>query len=339
MKNDYDADFEVETERYRPQGSGGLRWMSMLVMALVVFGFFSLVWYAYNASVTPEQGEMVATIAPENEAYKVKPEDAGGMEIANKDIEAYQLMRRQPDAMEEAAKVERLLPSPAEPIAVTPQTQTTATASEMAAIASAEASLNTKPTQETLPVPNNPVAPAPVASVSVGEAPVATVAQPLIEPAPAVLAPTPAPLVTPPAPAFVVQAPPPAPKPAPAPIAAPQPTFESVVKQPIVAAPKPAPAKPASIKPAPAKPAPSAASGVYVQLGAVRSRAEAEKLWSAVRAKHGDVLSSAYSIEEVAVAGTGTLYRVRARGFASRASALSACSSLKARGQDCLVSQ
>lgn len=331
MKNDYDADFEVETERYRPQGSGGLRWMSMLVMALVVFGFFSLVWYAYEASVSPEQGEMVATIAPEGEEYKVRPDEVGGMEIANKDIEAYQLMRRQPSVAEEAAKVERLLPMEDAPTA--PVVAAQATPAEVAAIASTEASLNAKPTQETLVQETLPVAPAPVApapttepSVSVGEAPVATVAQPVEEPAPAAPAPMPASAVTPPAPM-------------PVPIVAAQPTFESVVKQPIVEKPQPKPA-PVQPKPASAKPAATpAAGGVYVQLGAVRSRGEAEKLWSAARAKHGDVLSAAYSIEEVAVAGTGTLYRVRARGFASRAVALSACSTLKARGQDCLVSQ
>jgi cell division septation protein DedD len=115
--------------------------------------------------------------------------------------------------------------------------------------------------------------------------------------------------------------------PAPQAVAAqPKPTLTPPTPKPIVAAPAPAPAP--------------SSGGVYVQLGALRSTAEAERLWSQLREAHPDLLGSASrSVEAVTVAGTGTLYRLRARGFASRATALSTCSSLKNRGQDCLVAQ
>jgi hypothetical protein len=44
MKNEYDAEFEqLETT-----GNGGMRWVSLLVIAMVVFGFFWLILYAYD---------------------------------------------------------------------------------------------------------------------------------------------------------------------------------------------------------------------------------------------------------------------------------------------------
>jgi hypothetical protein len=352
MKNDYDAEYEAENLKYGSSGNGGLRWMSMLVMALVVFGFFSLVWYAYNASISEQQQQAVAVIAPEQQEYKVKPEETGGMDIANKDIEAYQLMRRQPSVEEDAEKVERLLPEAEAPVvnaaAVTPVPADPALANEVATIASAESGIIAQPKaelREMLPV-GAVVAPAIVASQAMPQAVTTTVAP---TPQAVVSAPAPvaqAPVVKETMSAPVVQTQIPA----------------SVAKQPVqvVAPPKPRPAvskpvsiKPVAVKPAqvkavvakpvtakPTSPAKTISGKAYVQLGAVRSSLDAEALWKKLSAAHKDVLGSAsHTVEPVEVAGTGTLYRLRARGFASREAALSACSGLKAKGLSCIVSQ
>jgi SPOR domain len=387
MKNDYDAEYDPE-QIIGSSGNGGLRWMSMLIMVLVVFGFFSLVWYAYNASISEQQDENVAVISPENEEYKEKPEDAGGMEIANKDIEAYQLMRRQPTAQEEVEKVERLLPEAETPVILPKEKAPDPVRdAEVEKIDSAEVGMTTLSQKETNPVSAE-------SSVKVEEVPVAGVVEESpktiekavdtaigtivsSEPKTEFLA-SPKTLVTPSLPAVNKETITPKPS-SPAPVTPVQP-MGSVVKQPVAV--KPAPVVPStpqptvSAMPKPTLPSPAApvvvsppqmlklppavtppvaepaqpvsataavaspSGSAYVQLGALRSAAEAEKLWAKLREAHPDLLGNASrSVESVSVAGTGTLYRLRARGFASRASALSVCSSLKGRGQDCLVAQ
>ena len=370
MKNDYDAEYEADTLNYGSSGNGGLRWMSMLVMALVVFGFFSLVWYAYNASMTEQQQQAVAVIAPENQEYKVKPENAGGMPIDNKDIEAYQLMRRQPSAQEEASKVERLLPETDSPaLSAQAPVNDPVRAGEVATITNAEAGIASHPKPETRE------------TLALGGATTSTL-QGEITPsaAPTTQAPTSATAVSPTAPSAEITparpvetkpaatvAPAPAsttaaqiPTAAAIPEAAPAEVPVSVVKQPVHTVPakpivqKPKPAvtvkseaikhpspKVAAVKPKTVTAAvPAGSAKAYVQLGALRSAADVEALWTKLHGANKDVLGAAtHSVEPVSVAGTGTLYRLRARGFASREAAVTACSGLKGRGLTCIVSQ
>ncbi len=405
MKNDYDAEYEADTLNYGSSGNGGLRWMSMLVMALVVFGFFSLVWYAYNASMSEQQQQAVAVIAPEQQEYKVKPENAGGMPIDNKDIEAYQLMRRQPSAEEEANKVERLLPGTDAP-ALAPLPADPVKAGEVATITSAEAGIAGHPqteAREILPLGNtatNPQAapsstPAPSSTSTSGVTASPAVPATTVSPAPTPESGT-LPKTTSTAAASAVAgkpvagspvsrkpvagsplavnpvsptpATPPATKAAasvsPAPAVSPE-LPVSVVKQPVHTLPaKPvarkiksdttaaASVKSEAIKASPAKiaaaskpkttvtPAHAASGKAYVQLGALRSAADAEALWTKLHGANKEVLGAAtHTVEPVSVAGTGTLYRLRARGFTSRAAAVTACNGLKSRGLSCLVSQ
>jgi cell division septation protein DedD len=120
-----------------------------------------------------------------------------------------------------------------------------------------------------------------------------------------------------------------------APTAITPPAAQPEAEKPAAAAPAPAPA------PAPAKaPATAAASGgaYVVQIMALREEGAAQSAWATLQKKHPSVLDGhALDIEKADLGDKGTFYRVRAAGFETKAAAQSACSSLKAAGQDCLV--
>ena len=103
---------------------------------------------------------------------------------------------------------------------------------------------------------------------------------------------------------------------------------------------KPAPEATAAAEPAkPAAAAAPASGGAYVvQIMALREEAAAKTAWAALQKKHGAILGGhALDIKKADLGDKGTFYRVRAAGFATKADAQSACSSLKSAGQDCLV--
>jgi len=109
----------------------------------------------------------------------------------------------------------------------------------------------------------------------------------------------------------------------------------------IVKTPPPVAAKPAPAKPAPAKmataPAPTAAKAVTgswrLQLGAFGVSGNAEKLWAKL-SRRPEIAGHPRQL-----VSSGKLTRLYAGGYASRAAAASACASLKASGQECVVSE
>jgi hypothetical protein len=78
---------------------------------------------------------------------------------------------------------------------------------------------------------------------------------------------------------------------------------------------------------------------VAVQLGALRTREEAELVWQKLGKSHVDVMPPALrkGVEPVAVEGKGTLYRLQAKGFASPQQAAELCKALTSRNQPCFV--
>lgn len=75
-----------------------------------------------------------------------------------------------------------------------------------------------------------------------------------------------------------------------------------------------------------------------LQVGAVRSRAEAEKMVEAVRQKHGARLGSApATIDEVVYGNMGTFYRVRLGPFVDAAIPGQVCTALRPDGYDCMI--
>ncbi len=126
----------------------------------------------------------------------------------------------------------------------------------------------------------------------------------------------------------------------------------ALAKEPVVAAATPKPAEKIEQKPATAptqasisKPAPVAAgsdnalSGSHlVQVGAFRSAAEADGVWSSMGGKYGAYLDGKAKDVEVADLGAkGVYYRLRVGPFASADQAKTYCAGLKERGTDCLI--
>ncbi len=103
-----------------------------------------------------------------------------------------------------------------------------------------------------------------------------------------------------------------------------------------------APAPPAAEPPRPAPPAPTAnLSGgglVTAQLGAFRTRANAEGGWQRLRAAHPDQLGDrALILQERDLGERGIFYRVRTGPFTDLAAAKAFCEQLKIRDQGCVV--
>jgi len=100
---------------------------------------------------------------------------------------------------------------------------------------------------------------------------------------------------------------------------------------------EPAPAVTAA-KPPTLPPEQVAGAGFAVQLGAYGSRSGAESAWRAAVGRHSILSGMPHDLEPLS-RSSGTLYRLRAGSFASRAEAESLCNRLKAAGQDCLVAE
>lgn len=111
MANEYDAEDDRNLENLE---GPGLRWMSIVVVILVVIGFFSLAWYAYHTSQQPLASGESETIQADGEPYKEKPQQPGGMEIEHQDATVYDMISEDGDKKEE--KVEQLLPEAEEPM-------------------------------------------------------------------------------------------------------------------------------------------------------------------------------------------------------------------------------
>ncbi len=111
MRNDYDAgNQEFDDEDY---GSDGLRWMSVVVVLLVVLGFFSLAWYAYRTGGQTPSGDGIPVVEAAGGVLKEKPVDPGGMNFPNRDKTIYGAMEKGGTA---AAPVEHLTEAPEEPV-------------------------------------------------------------------------------------------------------------------------------------------------------------------------------------------------------------------------------
>ncbi|MFT6461380.1 MAG: cell division protein FtsN [Maricaulis maris] len=103
--------------------------------------------------------------------------------------------------------------------------------------------------------------------------------------------------------------------------------------EPVVAAPEPA---------APSGPVAGVdLSGSWVvQIASFRTEADAEAAWVAFRTRFSDISSGmAPDVASVEIEGRGTYHRLRIAAFGDRGDAVSFCSTLQSRGQDCLVAR
>lgn len=231
-----------------------------------------------------------------------------------------------------------------------------ATPSALAAPEPARPALSAWPVQAPLaqpPTARPPAAQSPPAPLPAAEPPAAVAAIPPPEPVRAMPGPPASataaspPVAAPPVPAARAPA-----SPAPAPLAqspaapslgARSPGARVPTAQPpaATAARPPAPDQLAAREPAPGRASapPSAPRGPWaVQVAAVSSREAAERGWTALQARHPDLLGPLQlRVEEARLANGLTLYRLQGLGFADRDAAAQTCARLKAAGNECFV--
>lgn len=122
-----------------------------------------------------------------------------------------------------------------------------------------------------------------------------------------------------------------------------QPAPEPQETAPAQSEPEPAPAaRDPEPEPAPAQTAPAVnRNGDWVvQIAAFRSEADAEAAWVAFRTRFSDIASGlAPDVAQVEIPNRGTYHRLRIAAFETRDDAVSFCSTLQGRGQDCLVAR
>ncbi len=346
MKNDYDApEGEAFDEIYQ---SDGLRWMSIVVVLLVVFGFFSLAWYAYRTNTRPttEDGEMLVVEGDTSE-YKERPENPGGMEFPHQDKEVYNRLVAADEKSMGDQPVERLMPAAEEPII---ERQTTDESGKEATgwindklhpTADESSSLKEEKTEMIAAEPEK-------ASPQKSEEKQKAVAEEARKEE--VKAQGEIPAYVPPKPVVKPWVPVERPGQEKAPVEVkkevevqketvtpPHPQNDPIVAQ----AEKFAQEKPAlpEVKKTvpPAAVTPPAAGAIEVQLAALRSRAEAETVWNGLAARHRDVLGGkSHRIVTVDIPGKGTYYRLRVSA-ASASAANSLCTTLNQRSQACIL--
>lgn len=330
-----------------------LRWMSALILLVAVGGFFTLAWYAYHTGTETMDESEVELVKADGTPIKEMPESPGGQQFPHQDKTIYQAMK----GSGEQPKVEQILPAAEEPLVRDEKQETETWINE-----------NLQKNDEVKTVP--PAAEAPKDAAAAPVVPVMTSdagepAEPAkFEPAPLEVAQV--------AEATETKAPftPPASKPEPVqgemvkddkkpasaaelkPMAAdkaPEPAKIDAAKVEPVKQAKPVavaePVKPpvkAEKKPEPvvAKPAAPANGSSRIQLGAYKSKLEADENWLAITRKHKDLLGDKiHNVVRVDLGAKGVFYRLQASGFSSASNAKGICGALSNRGQGCFMVQ
>lgn len=289
----------------------------MTLVLTVVGGFFALAYYAYQFGSKPVDTSQLQVVKADATPYKEKPEDPGGMEVPNMDKTVYDsISGNQKDNL---PKVERILPSPEEPINpngvvyksvidegvdAAPKTVTN----------SHEALLANKgmENKEIMPVVVKPKA------ADKTEIVAKTEAEPEVkQEAEKASEPVEESEVTAEAPTTVTQKDKSSAK------------LKPISEADLKTVPEATPAK----APTPAK----AVSARYkVQLGAYRSEADAAKEWNRLNRKFPDELKDLqYFVERKDLGAKGIFYRLQAGPFDDSAAARLTCSKLVASNQGC----
>ncbi len=241
----------------------------------------------------------VPIIRASDQPVKIPPADRGGADIPGRDMQVYNVGKGEGGTG--SSSLESILPPPAVPDAVPP----------------ASGGMMALPPAVSMPPP---------AANNHAGGPPAITPPPAVTPPPPVIA-----AVPPPHPPAV--APPPANRPA---VVAPPPPPPPVVT---TAPPQPAVAPPSS-PPKPQQPrTPVALSGGewLIQLGAVRSAADADKEWNRIQRTNADLLGTLkLDVLKVDLGTKGTFWRLRG-GPLSEASARQVCTDLKTRNQGCIL--
>lgn len=287
----------------------GRRSLVPIVTALAaVFCFGAIVWYAYTWGTGQMASEELPVVRAEPMPEKTKPEQPGGMDVPHQD----KLVLNDGAPAGEEPQVERLLPAPE-----TPQPPEPMEAPAETAEAGGEAGLPEDAAEAPLmaEVPDPPAPPAPQEEgedVAAAEAPEAA--------APGIAKPVPKPRTDSgdQIAELLEEAP-----------------LETANGDTAEAAEPPAQTPPQ----APAQTAALTEGDVVLQLASVKSEDAAAREWARLQKAHPDQLGArSLSLDTAVVQGT-TYFRIQTGPFASRDAAGKVCAALKARNQDCLVTQ
>jgi len=320
--------------------SGAGRFIPAMVVMGALVGFVALAWYAYHVGAQSSREDDLLVVEADKTPIKEKPADPGGMQFPNQDKTIFETFSNKG---EQPPKVERVLPTPEEPLpAATDNADTSSWVNDKLQAKKSEQVIGKAEPEEKAPeTPAEPVVPT-IHKAEDEPAPVAQTpdADKKTETIPSVFTNSPAPSVAEekhasndaPAETYVAPAIKPEAKAAePAAVAAP------VEEKPA------APAEPkvetkAEAKPAPETPAKTEAkTGTYkVQLGAYGSEKEARAAWAKIQKKHAELAALSPAIVEADLE-KGIFYRLRATGINSAADAKTLCSALTAAGQACII--
>ncbi len=286
----------------------GSRLPLLIVLALLVLAMFGgVVWLAYTQGVSRGRGEtplLTAAAGPERVA---PPQGAASTIVPYQGFKIYEQPAPPDDGADNGPPANKPVSSAPAPAATQPPKPAPAPVAEALKPAlPLPTKLAVGPASQPTPAPKTAPPPRTVAA--------------LIQQADST-----------PAPATPAAKPTPAPKQAPAPAGGPA---TAAPRQLGAATGTPAPVKMAAAAPA-AKPAASA--GYVLQIGAYKSRADADTAWKVYKAKHAALLS-AYSddVQQADLGAKGIWYRLRISGFADKDMATSVCDRLKADGGVCI---
>jgi len=282
-----------------------------------VAGFVALAWYAYHAGTQSVKDEDLLVVEADKTPMKEKPVDAGGMQFPDQDKTIFETFGN----AKQLPKVERVLPTPEEPVAVEADTGTTTWINDKFHKKSDEAG-NANPKAEPV-IP--PAAPAEEKQNVAAETkkPVAAEEIPPVDVASGnqQIAAAKSPQEDNQTASYIAKV-----------------SEDNAADNTASSAPEKDKAPPVKNKTAAHAAVSSDNGDIRVQLGAYRSEKEAQDAWNAMQKKHGDLLAAAQpNIVKADLGARGVYYRLRVGGFASAAEAGAMCGKLAAGGQPCIV--
>ena len=152
----YDATDDEDDGRRRPL-------VVLAIVALIIL-FAGVVFLAYKQGLKQGALDNPPIIRADNAPIKVAPENPGGIKIPHQDRSVYDRISG-PDESATAEDAEHLLPSPEEPIQITPPPQTTRTEAPAASNVPVTVPETTPETVVVTPAPVTPAKPADIPEV------------------------------------------------------------------------------------------------------------------------------------------------------------------------------
>lgn len=305
-EDEIEDDMDDELEAGNPP-----RWVAASIMLLAVGGFAGLAWYAYHSGThSLDEGDL-PVVEADASPVREQPADPGGMKFPHQDKAIFGALAPQDGA---TASVERVLPAPEEPVAVSPgdAQQAGGARSWVNESLNGDSAAREALIEEDRQPPAGPRDRATSAAAAQAAASMAPAAGEAASDAASA------------SDAAKENAPP-----APKENAAAESGGEVTLSPTPPAVKEKKPVAQAKAAPAPKK---STASGL-VQLGAYRSEAEARRAWETLQGKHTELKGAKPDIVRADLGAKGVFYRLRA----GVESPQQLCQKLAAQGQACMA--